>query len=265
MTYTLFSGCSYTHGSGFPLEKKDPSLWVNLLHSQNQYLNKTKLLNVGGPGRSNDGIFQDSVHNLVNYDIEYAFVEWTSMPRYTLSLGLETYATKVSFMPNSPICGYGLNHINYTSSYLTSIRDRFTSLADLHYEIWNVCYFVNTLISLAKLTDTKIFFVNGMCPWDKDYFVKLHNVYPNDYTEFTKKLIHIDNRDDDEIFKLYDKIHHEYDTLGGIQPDYWINLYNSMRHSKIDVNDDHVHPGTVSNQNYYQEFNQVLNSKLQAL
>ena len=264
MAYTLFSGCSYTYGSGFPLEKDDPSLWVNLLHSQNQYLSKTQLLNVSEGGRSNDGIFQDTVYNLSKYNVRYALVEWTSMPRYNLSLGLELYATKMHFMPNGRTRDVNLHNMNYTSNYLDSVRDRFTSLADYHYEICNLVTFTNALINLAKLTNTLIFFINGLCPWDKDYFVKLCDVLPSDYTEFTKKLLHVETRDDDQVFKLYDKIHHEYESIGGIQQDYWLNLYQSMRSQIIDVNDDDKHPGIMTNQNYCNEFNKILNSKIHA-
>ena len=162
MSYTLFSGCSYTYGSGFLLEKDDPFLWVNLLHSENQCLSKTQLLNVSEGGRSNDGIFQDTVYNLVNYNVRYALVQWTSMPRYRVSLGLELYETRVDFMPNALTKDVNLNKINYTRSYLDSIRDRFTSLADYHHEICNVIMFTNALIKLSKLTNTCIFFINGI-------------------------------------------------------------------------------------------------------
>ena len=264
MAYTLFSGCSYTYGSGFSLEKDDPFLWVNLLHSQNRYLSKTQALNVSDLGRSNDGIFQDTVDSLLKHNVRYALVEWSSMPRYRVSLGLELYHTRVDFIPNSPITDINLNDINYTSTYLNSIRDRFTALANYHYEICNVIKFTNALINLAKLTDTLIFFINGLCPWDENYFVKLHNVLPSDYTDFTKNLLNVYSRNDDEIFKLYDKIHNEYNAVGGIQQEHWLNLYRSMRSQRIDVNNDNQHPGIMSNQNYCNEFNQILNSKLQA-
>lgn len=263
MAYTLFSGCSYTYGTGFPLEKDDPALWVNLLHSHNQHLISTSLLNVSCGGRSNEGIFQDTVYNLLHNDIKYAIVEWSSMPRYNLSVGLELYQTKISVIPNATIVDQNLNDIKYTSKYLNSIRDRFTSLAHLHFEIYNLVYYVNSLIKLAKLTNTKIFFVNGMCPWDGNYFTKLENVLPGDYTAFTQRLINVDNRDDAEIYQLYEKIHTEYNLVGGINEYSWLNLYNSMREQLVDRNDDNSHPGTISNKNYYELFDAILNSKLE--
>lgn len=264
MAYTLFSGCSYTYGNGFSLEKEDPSLWVNLLHSQNEYLSTTKLLNVSRGGRSNDGIFQDTTYNLLTHNVQYAFVEWTSVPRYELSLGLELYETRVSFIPNARLYDVNTNQINYTKNYLDSIRDRFTSLANEHYEICKLFYFINSLIKLAKLTDTTIFFVNGACPWDENYFLKLQNVLPNEYTKFTKQLLNVESRDDAEVFKLYNKIHSEYAAIGSIHEDHWLNLHQSIYTTQVDVNNDGCHPGVISNQNYFNNFNQILNSKLQA-
>ena len=39
MQYTLFTGCSYTAGTGFDLLDKDDNLWVNLLHKTHQDIN----------------------------------------------------------------------------------------------------------------------------------------------------------------------------------------------------------------------------------
>jgi hypothetical protein len=114
MSYTLFTGCSYTHGDGFDLYTNQPELWVNLLHKNNPYLEKTQLLNVAIGGRSNAGIFQDTVWNLVNKDCKYAFVEWTSVPRYEFSTGLEFYSTRAMFSPNCKQLDHRLNDVTYS-------------------------------------------------------------------------------------------------------------------------------------------------------
>jgi hypothetical protein len=57
-------------------------------------------------------------------------------------------------------------------------------------------------------------------------------------------------------------IHNEYNTPGGVQKDSWLNLYSSMWDQRIDFNDDGVHPGIKSNQLYYQQFTQALDSKI---
>ena len=262
MDYTLFAGCSFTDGTGFHQNKSAPELWVNLLHNNVEALNKTQLLNVAKAGRSNAGIFSDAVYYLSKNNCKYAFVAWTSMPRYELEVGLETYDTRQCFIPNAPTRTHNLNDCKYDSVYLDSIRDRFTSLAHLHYEILNLVYYINSLIELAKLKKTKIFFINSLCPWDQEYFDTVENVLPNQYTKFTQQLLNVDRRDDDEIFQIYKKIHTQYQDYGGINKNYWLNLYSSMRHRQIDTNSNNIHPGINSNQVYYSQFLQALENKL---
>ena len=256
MSYTLFAGCSYTVGIGFALEKQEPRLWVNQLH--NRLFSHTTQLNVSNGGRSNAGIFQDTINALLKYPVEYAFVEWTSMPRYELELGFEPYSTRQCFMPNGQCSDHNLNNVNYTSDYLNSIRDRFTSLAHDCYEILNLVEYTNTIINLSKLTNTKVFFINGLCPWDDNFFTRVDNVPPNQYTKYTQQLLNVDSRDDLEILELYNKMHNQIDELGGINPEHWLNLYDSMRTNKIDVNSDKLHPGKLTNDKYTNMFIDVL-------
>ena len=73
------------------------------------------------------------------------------------------------------------------------------------------------------------------------------------YTSYTKtEILNINNRKDEEIQTLYNKIHNEYAILGSIQDDSWINLYKSLEDSKFDYNNDNYHPGTQSNLLYFQ-------------
>jgi hypothetical protein len=245
----LFCGCSYTAGDGLDMGSNSPDLWVNLIH-KNKMFDRFELVNSAAGGRSNAGIFQDAVFNIIKNDVKYAFVCWTSMPRFELSLGLETYKTTISFVPGAGQKDHNLNDINYPKNYLRSLNDRLTTLVNLHFEILNLVHYVNSLIELCKKFKTKIYFINGLCPWDFNYFLKLENTLPESYTQFTKKLINIDNRDDQEIFDLYNKIHYEYNLAGGIQAPYWLNLYSSLKSLQLDVNYLPSHPGIKSNQLY---------------
>lgn len=260
MSYTLFTGCSYTAGSGFDTEKDDPQLWVNQIH--NRYFAHTKLLNVGSGGRSNAGIFQDTMWYMLHRPVRYAFVEWTSMPRYNLELGFELYETYQTFLPNGTCLDHKLNDIEYSSSYLNSIRDRFTALAHDCYEIVNLLHYVNVIAKCASLTQTEIFFVNGLCPWDHNFFEKKTQVLPNQYTAYTQKILNTQNRDDDEIFALYEKMHQRFELTGGIQSNLWLNLYDSMWDTRIDANNDGCHPGYESNKQYTQVFGACIESRL---
>jgi len=260
MKYTVFAGCSYTSGEGFELEKTEPGLWVNQLHRK--VFSHTIQLNVSQGGRSNAGIFQDTVNALSTYPVEYAIVEWTSMPRYELELGFETYRTRQCFIPNTKCRDHNLNDINYTSAYLTSISDRFTSLAHDYYEISTLVEYVNIIVKVSKLTNTKVFFVNGLCPWDQNFFIKKESVLPSEYTAYTQKLLRTDHRDDAEVFQLYNTMHDNFINLGNIHESSWLNLYSSMLTNKIDVNHDNVHPGIKSNNLYFELFSGSLTNQL---
>lgn len=259
---TLFSGCSYTSGSGFDLEHAQPELWVNLLHNNVDQFKNTTLVNVSRGGRSNAGIFQDTVTSLLKYNVKYALVAWTDMPRYELDLGCETYISRACFAPAGKFINHNLHDIVYPKEYLEGINNRFTALANVHREIVNLLVYVNTLIDLAKLKNCKIFFINALCPWDDNYFSKLDNVLPNQFTKFTQDLLHTNTRSDQEVFEIYNKIHNEYAQTGGIHQDYWLNLNHSMRKLLIDVNGDGIHPGIKSNQLYYQLFVDQLTQKI---
>jgi hypothetical protein len=258
MSKILFSGCSYTDGTGFESGKNESGLWVNLLHSNNRQFKNLDLVNSGLGGRSNAGIFQDTVWHISRNDFKFAIVSWTDMPRYELELGLENYNTRQFFIPNGPTRTHNLNDVVYDQQYLDKIRDRFVSLAHLHHEIKTLIYYVNALIEVSKKFKTKLFFINALCPWDNNYFKRLADISPTDTTEFTRHQLNLDNRDDKEFFSLYKKIHDEYDEAGGIQESHWLNLYNSLRSNQIDVNQDGSHPGLESNKIYYKFLDQAL-------
>ncbi len=264
MNKTLYAGCSYTSGVGFDLLDKEPGLWVNLLHNSVPELKETQAVNVGLGGRSNAGIFRDVCYQLTHRnDIKYVFVAFTSMPRYEINLGLETYPTRYVFATWSPgITEINLNDVSYTGKYLESVGSRFVTLVHLHYEILDMVYYVNTMLNLSKLVGAKIFFINAIGPWDYQYFTKLENVLPNSYTDFTKELLNFNTRDDEEIFKLYNTMHDSYNLAGGIHEDLWLNLYSSFRSLLVDRNSDDNHPGLKSNQIYHQLLQQSLISKL---
>lgn len=261
--HVLFAGCSYTAGTGLANGKDDPDLWTNLLHKK--YFADLEILNVARGGRSNAGIFQDTVKHLVSCTVKYAVVAWTSMPRYELELGFELYDTRQCFIPNAPSRNHGLNNISYDAGYLDGIRDRFTTLAHEVYEITNLVEYVNTIKQVARLTGTQVFFVNALCPWDENFFNRLENVLPSAYTQFTQKILQVETRDDNEVFALYDKMHKGFEVLGGIDAVDWLNLYQCLWSLKSDVNDDGVHPGKQSNLDFSQLLGQAVANNIRSI
>ena len=263
----VFTGCSFTAGNGW-IDIKDsagiacrdhPDLWVNLCHTQSPELNNLELVNLGqSHGASNIEIFRSTVSAIANYgaDIKYLFVQWTAMPRYNFNAGLETWSTSLKMHRDGRGRGV-LQDINlntgetWSKDYLDDLLGRFLVLHHVHYEILSVVEYANSIAGLSDQIGIKVFFINGLCPWDDNYFAKLEgpDVQPENYTSFTKEsILNIKSRSDEDIFKLYNQIHSDYANAGNIKSNHWINLYKSFQNSQLDTNFDRRHPGKLSNQ-----------------
>jgi hypothetical protein len=272
MKKVIFTGCSFTAGNGWtdinPYQsmliacKTHPELWVNLCHTQISKLKSLELVNNGVGGASNTEIFQNTVDSISSHkDIDTIFCQWTSMPRYNFSVGFELWPT-IEGLQHRSRSKSDVNLSNgdhWDRKYLNDLLDRLLALHHLHGEILKVVKYSAILKKLCSNFDIKLYFINGLCPWDQDYFVRLTNVLPESYTPFTKKqILDIDSKDDNDIFKLYEILHNDYDKAGTIDPADWINLYDSMLKNKLDTNFDNLHPGTQSNQLYFQQVKNFL-------
>jgi hypothetical protein len=268
MSKVVFAGCSFTAGSGWDKtahgrECKDhPDLWVNLCATQIDQIKDLEVVNFGQGGASNSEIFKNTVQAIGDFDceIDAIFCQWTSMPRYSFDVGLELWPTREALHGARSKHDVNLNRGDtWSRKYLDDLLDRLLVLHHLHGEIVKVVEYVNILQKLTRALGIKIYFINGLCPWDQDYFLKLNNVLPERYTEFTKKeILNIDSRDDEDIFKLYKKMHNDYVKVGGVDPTCWINLYDSMKQNMLDTNYDNLHPGIKSNQLYFQQIKNFL-------
>ena len=277
MSKLVFTGCSVTAGNGWidiadsdeskKLEYKDfPGLWTNLCATQIDQLKDLEVVNFGKGGASNTEIFKNTVEAIAdhNSDIGILCCQWTGMPRYNFDIGLELWATREG-LQRSARSKHDVNlncGTTWSRKYLDDILDRFLVLHHLHGEIVKVVEYSSILQKLSQQLNIKLYFVNGLCPWDQNYFVKLSGVLPEEYTMFTKKeILNIDSRDDTDIFKLYEIMHNDYEKAGGIDPTQWVNLYDSMMANKIDVNYDTQHPGIKSNQLYFQQIKKFLETQ----
>jgi hypothetical protein len=270
MKKIIFTGCSFTAGNGWnagqEVECKDfPGLWVNLCYNQILKLKELELINAGIGGASNTEIFQTTVKEISSYEgIDTIFCQWTSMPRYRFKVGFELWHTDETLNPlGQPRQDIDLsNGTQWSREYLDDLLDRFLVLHHLHGEILKVVEYSNILKKLCKKFNIKLYFINGLCPWDQNYFVRLHDVLPESYTPFTKnQILDIESRNDNDIFKLYKILHDDYDKVGGIDPADWVNLYNSMKTNKMDTNHDNLHPGIKSNQLYFQQVKSFLENQ----
>ena len=268
MKKLVVAGCSFTAGQGWVdcngdpeqsrrLEGKDsPYLWVNLCHTNIKQFQDLELINAGLGGASNTQIFENTIDTLVNHhtNIDTLMVQWTSMPRYAWNVGLELWDTTETLAGDNP-----RKHDHrlsdgtvYSRKYLQDLRDRLITTHHLHWEILKLLKYATIINRYCDRFDIKCVFINGLCPWDQDYFVRLNNAVPSDYTVFTQTaILNVKDRSDDDVFKLYCKIHDDYNQHT-LQTSQWINLYNSFWKNRVDVNYDGTHPGVRSNQLFCQ-------------
>ena len=256
-----FTGGSITIGYGWDLPDEQDLMWVNLVH-KNCFAD-LRCVNTSVGGASNSDIFKQSIDMIVNHnDLIYLMCSWVSAPRYTFSAGFELYSTNVMCMPNSIINDINLNTGTIPKKYLENLRNRFLALHHYHNEIKLIIEYVNIINKLCKQKNITVYHINDSCMWDKNYFNRLNNTCPEEYTTFTKtSILNIINRNDEEILKLYTKLHNEYESAGGIHESSWINLYSSWLDNQIDVNHDKIHPGQQSNFNYYTTVSNFLKSQ----
>jgi len=255
MAKAVFTGCSFTAGTGWDTSDH-PDFWINLCCSQLEPLKDLEIVNLGQSTASNAEIFKNSVAAIVDHgaDIAVMFCQWTSMPRYSFDVGFELWPTHTGITKEARYShNVILNHgVEWTRSQLDQLLDPVLTLHHLHREITQVVQYASILTGLAQKFGLRLYHINGQCPWDRDYFVRLPAVLPDEYTPFTKKdILKIESREDADVFKLYTVLHDDYDQAGGVDPAQWVNLYDSMSRNLLDHNQDPQQPGVKSNQLYF--------------
>lgn len=271
MTEILFSGCSYTKGVGLSLEEKDADNAYNVF-AQEYFKDSYNVTNIAEGGNSNLSIYFSTSLALIKKHYDYAFVSWTSYPRYNFRIGFETYefGRKVLFagMPTESTSAHEGHGLSYSKKWLNDFKDRYFLAHHDHFEVVDIIKYITLLTDVAEKAGTKLYFVNNLCLWDDGFFNRLTDFLPNELTEKTKKLLDVDTRDDKEIFELYNLMHDDFEASGGIRENKWINLYAPFRNIKLDLGNDNWHPGPLSHKQFgthlaqrFSELNQTTNTK----
>jgi hypothetical protein len=253
----LIVGCSLSNGSGLPGEHDNPHIWPNHLARQ---LGINTIRNVAQTGANNHWIFLETVSELAKSRYDLVLVEWSAIPRYKINVGLELYTTDSMLDQSVNLVG----RETISAAWLCDLKNRLLKLHNDHWDILNLVKYVNTLIELqTKLYRGKIFFINGLAPWSNQYFVRKPFILPSKLDKYTYDILQSDQRDDSEVFQLYNMIHDQYQEYGGIQDYHWLNLYDSLMKTKIDtVSSTDLHPGYASQGLYSNNFYKILKEKL---
>jgi hypothetical protein len=254
----LVVGDSWTYGFGLKETINDPKLWVNQL--VRHFWPNANINNLALPGRNNSWIFLEAITELLKNSYDCVIIGWSIIPRWNINVGLELYETGTHFQ-NMDI---NLNSGTVSGKFLSDTGDRLRMLHNDHWDFLKLVKYVNTLIEVqTEFKQNKIFFVNALGPWPRDYFTRKTITVPSQLDEFERDLLRVDTRDDNEIIKLYDMIHDQYQNAGGIQELHWLNLYDSLRSWKIDSNPNaEWHPGYVSQDFYTTQLVEAMKNKL---
>lgn len=254
----LAVGCSYTYGLGLDKDKHDPKLWVNQISS---YFN-ARVENLALPGRNNEWIFHTTAQELMansdHYDL--VIVGWSNIPRYGFNWGLEEWST---WRIASPISSSNIevalhNNDTVTTKELGTLASVLYRHHNDHWDIANLVTYVNAL----QKYHTNVVFVNAMGDWDNNYFVRADWQKPSELTPFTQQVLDVENRSDVQIDNLYRMIHNTYKARGGISPQRWLNLYDSLKKMRVDtVSKDDNHPGYQSQDLYTSKFIPLIEEK----
>jgi len=265
----LYAGCSYSSGVGFGettqlqdnpdmwTDCKDAKeIWPNLLHDY--FFNSYEKNNIATGGNTNLKIFQHTANELLTGKYKFAFIQWTNLIRHEYEIGFELYSTKQMAKVGIGALTHGLNIGTYYAKDIQKKHDRYLTLEHDQYRIVELIGFIHILCEIAKLKNTQVYFINGLCQWEKDHFVKKENFLPSELSDYIRDLLNINNRDDEEILNLYNKMYNQYQQAGGIQEDKWLNLYSSMNEGRIDRAKDKIHPGIISHKNFVEIFTNKL-------
>ena len=269
MTTILLSGCSYTKGIGLDLTCQDPDNAYNIFVKE--YFKENYICdNVARGGNSNLNIFFDTNLALLKKHYDYTFVCWSSYPRYNFQVGFEPYDfdRRVIFTSRTMPTHYKGHNLSFSEKWFEDFKNKYMLVHHDHFEIINIMKYMSALELLAEKVGTKLYFVNNLGQWDEKFFDRLTDFLPSDLTQETKKTLDVDTRDDEDIYKLYNLMHDNFEANGGIREHKWLNLYSPFRYMKLDFGNDGWHPGPLSHKKFgahlaqcFFNLNQTTNTK----
>lgn len=152
MKKVLFSGCSFVYGVGLPLGKQDPDLFCNILSATNKNLIGREQINISVGGNPNEKICIDAAREILTSQYEYAFVCFTSYPRYMF------YPTEFNG-DSVPV-----NPWSSSNTISNQFRDLLLTLNHDSVYIRELAVWTDILLAIANSNNTKVFFINMFLP-----------------------------------------------------------------------------------------------------
>ena len=230
-----FTGCSFTVGEGLALEKADRDNYCNRVGEH--YL--AGVTNLGQKGNSNYNIFMSAINEIQNNKPDMLFVQWSGLNRQWLYTGPDTHLV-VSAAPQSD---YVYRDLKLSKSQLQFFANQYQLLNHDFKNILSVVNYSNILSKLGNVT-----FINGLLPWHNDLadLNSLSNPAER-FSKYTKNILDFDTRSNGELTTLFLELYKHIQTLN---PELWVNMFDSMYSNIIDIGTDDRHPGPNSHTQY---------------
>ena len=244
-------------GLGLADEINDSRLWVNQLC--NKIFDNPVITNLADGGRNNHWIFTETASRMTQQDFDIVIVAWSSFARFNFNVGLETYRTLTRLANNIDV---GINPNNTISGkWLDQIGDKLRRIHNDHWDILDLIKYTNILAQLN--TTSRLFFVNTLFDLPATYFNHIDFKLPSELDSYTLELLQADTRSDDQIKELYNHIHAQYKSYGGMRSELWLNLHKSFYSMKIDdASETDQHPGYASQDRFVEYLATLLMEKL---
>ena len=238
----LTAGCSFTSGWGF----QDPAqTWA---YQTAQRLG-AKLENTAQTAASNQDIFLSTL-KARSHKHDIILVQWTALNRIT-----------VSPSPVNPriILSY---HNQYLEQSLPKVGSReigtFVEILSMLNQDWKHFFDLVDMIELLQ-QDPRIYFINGLLPWDLEFFKSDWTVPLTVRNRFLEFLLQSDQFDDQQLGEF---LHMVMQARNRIDQSRWVNLTNSWDSSKLDtVSASDPHPGPMSQAHYADQIYDFIKEK----
>jgi hypothetical protein len=266
----LVNGCSAsagflmgTSGTEKYHDPYHPDLWhiqiCNRVFGKDNYTFE----NLAQVGASNSVIFLNTAQALLKNKYDVAVVQWSTLDRINFHVGFEEYPTMVK-MHHSPDVNL-VGKVTVPGKWLNKLGDDLRSVQNNHYLIMDLLRYINILVGISELVQTKIFFVETPRLWSPDFLTQRTNFEPRDLSEFEQEILDVAKRDDDQIYRMYNLMHDSYSQIGGVHEDKWLNLYSALiDYHWIDgiTDNDKKHPGVATQKLWAEVLSPILTEKL---
>ena len=245
-------GCSHTEDSGFTPENQPKYHWPWLISDHYDCY----FQNAGIGGSSNDEIFYRCSEIILSYKFDLVIVMWSSISRkwvYFEKDNVDDFS-----IINNGACK-GLKHKN----------KELNDYAKLHYS-----NFDNKFIDLKRWLLQTIMLANSLFYYKTEFiFIKGFENCITDIVGATftdngfkmsddlKKILDFDNRPD---YYINEKLSDLKALVAKVNQDHWLNFESfafSSPHYAVDLSDDNLHFGKLSNRKIYQDLIKYIEEK----